>query len=87
MSRPFKSKHTYPKVATFAEEVQLIVEHYLSQCKPGQGLFINFKKAPKHRQPVIDALVNNHGWVLERPFFIRNGKKIEWWEKEEEDLF
>jgi hypothetical protein len=39
------------------------------------GLFLDFKATPELEKPALDCLVNDYGWTLEKPFFIRKLKK------------
>ena len=48
-----------------------MAEHYHNSIKPGHGLFFDFKDTPEYEKPVLDYLVQNLGWTLEKPFFIR----------------
>ena len=63
--------YTLPKNKTFEENVTAFAEHYESIIQPGHGLFFDFSGIPEYEKPVLDYLVNNFGWTLERPYFIR----------------
>jgi hypothetical protein len=41
----------------------------------GHGLFLDFKATPELEKPALDCLINDYGWTLEKPFFIRKPKK------------
>lgn len=68
---------SFPKVDTFEEEVDQFVEHYNNRYEQGQGMFFNFSQTPEHKEPILNKLVTKYGWVLEKPFFIRKGKRKE----------
>jgi hypothetical protein len=72
MSRHIK-KTTFPKVETFEEEVRQLAEHYDQSCEYGHGFFFDFSNTPEHEEPVLTMLVEEYGWILEKPFFIRKG--------------
>lgn len=62
---------TLPADNTFEENVKAMAEHYQKSIKPGHGLFFDFKATPEYEKPVLNYLVQNFGWSLEKPFFIR----------------
>lgn len=66
----FKDEH--------AEEVAILeAERINSKIKKGSGLFLDFGAVPEYEKALIYILIHKYGWVLERPYFIRNGKRIE----------
>ncbi len=62
---------TLPASNSFEENVKAFAEHYQKIIEPGHGLFFDFKATPEYEKPVLDYLVKNYGWVLEKSFFIR----------------
>lgn len=68
---------SFPKVDTFEEEVDLFVEYYNNNFKNGEGFFFDFSRTPEHKEPILNGLIEKYGWILERPYFIRKGKRIE----------
>ncbi len=62
---------TLPASNTLEQNVQLWAEHYNATIEPGHGLFFDFKATPEYEKPVLQYLVNNFQWTLEKPFFIR----------------
>ena len=41
------------------------------KTKPGHGVFFDLSKTPELQKLWVDYLVNDYGWTLENPFFIR----------------
>jgi len=62
---------TLPAINTFEENVIAFAEHYNNIIEPGHGLFFDFSKTPEYEKPVLDYLVKQFDWTLEKPFFIR----------------
>jgi len=70
-----KITFTLPENNTFEENIIAFAEHYDSITEPGHGLFFDFSGTPEYEKPVLDYLIKNFGWVLERPDFIRKPDK------------
>ena len=66
---------TLPLENTIEENAKLWAEHYNNLIEQGHGLFLDFKATPELEKPALDCLVNDYGWTLEKPFFIRKPKK------------
>jgi len=62
---------TLPDSNTFEQNVKQLAIHYNDVTDPGHGLFFDFKATPEFEKPVLNYLMQNFGWILEKPFFIR----------------
>jgi len=66
---------TLPVTNTLEQNAKLWAEHYNNSIEHGHGLFLDFKATPELEKPALDCLINDYGWTLEKPFFIRKPKK------------
>ena len=60
---------------TFEENIIEFTEHYNNIIELGHGLFFDFSNTPEYEKPVLNYLMENFGWIHERPDFIRKPDK------------
>ena len=60
---------------TFEDNIIELTERYNNIIEHGHGLFFDFKALPEYEKPVLNYLIKNLGWILEKPFFIRKPDK------------
>lgn len=65
------SSLTLPPTNTFDRNIALMAAHYDNIIGSGHGLFFDFSQTPEYEKPVLDYLVKEYNWTLEKPFFIR----------------
>ena len=65
------SSITFPATNTFEENVRLWAAYYDNIIESKHGLFFDFLQTPEYEKPVLDYLVKEYNWTLEKPFFIR----------------
>lgn len=65
------SSITFPVTKTFEENVKFWAAHYDNIIESEHGLFFDFSKTPEYEKPVLEYLVKEYNWTLEKPFFIR----------------
>lgn len=65
-------KATKPQASnSFHRNVELLAAHHDNITESGHGFFFDFSKTPEYEKPVLDLLISQYGWTLEKPFFIR----------------
>ena len=63
-----------PASNTQEQNVIAFAEHFEDITEDGQGMFFDFTQTPELEKPVLNYLINDYGWILEKPYFIRKPK-------------
>jgi len=71
MTIDFNDDLILPDYNSLEENAHIWAAYFHNKIEAGHGMFLDFSNMPEFREPAINSLVQEFGWKLERPDFIR----------------